>query len=284
MKRDKTKEMYPLVLDSTPAGGSNISSITLALQLLNKEKENIKEAEKKESDAEAAKSRCRTCFKEIAPTRLCFGHGGGGGGEGGSPSTTSEEKPGHREDKPQTKSGKGVEITEETLGEKALDSESSFDPEIIERLISMGLLMVDNDRESMTLSITLLCEANELTEEQSEELKKFMEVIIKELHEFQEENHLSDDCIKIIEDQEGSIRALRITMPTLALYDAFMQRLADNLVPIPRPKAPIKDEIEKNETHGLNPLAMESNLSKDECLTHEERELFNPSPFNIKPW
>ena len=44
-----------------------------------KEKDKIKEAERKESAAEAAKSRCRVYFREIAPKRLCPGHGGGGG-------------------------------------------------------------------------------------------------------------------------------------------------------------------------------------------------------------
>ncbi|ERI47073.1 hypothetical protein N749_15705 [Legionella pneumophila str. Leg01/20] len=57
------------------------------------------------------------------------------------------------------------------FGSQELDLESSFDPEIIAELIAKGLLLIDSDRESKTLMIKLLCELNELTEEQREELK-----------------------------------------------------------------------------------------------------------------
>ncbi|MGC3900913.1 hypothetical protein ACPV5X_02200 [Legionella pneumophila] len=36
--------------------------------------------EKKETALESAKVRCKVCFREISPKRLCGGHGGGGGG------------------------------------------------------------------------------------------------------------------------------------------------------------------------------------------------------------
>jgi len=311
MKKDKEKEKNQPIPEPTPAGGAKeqTSSASITLQLLNKEKEKLKEVEKKESAAEGAKSRCRTCFKEIAPTRRCFGHGGGGGGGDGGSGKTSEEKASPGEDKSLTKSGKVVETTDE-LGEfasmgdsEALDLESSFDPEIIADLIAKGLLLVDSDRDSMTLTIKLLCEPNALTEEQREELKKFMEAIIKEFNEFKEENNLSDDCMQMIQDEEGNILSLRITMPTLALYDAFIQRLANNLVPIPNPELQEKDEARKSQSVAPNPLSMEpkpSNKdkpSKREEIEHnkdiepkktedkeEEQEIFNPSPFNPKPW
>jgi len=103
-------------------------------------------------------------------------------------------------------------------------------------LIDKGLLLVESDRESMTLTIKLLCDPNELTEEQRKELKKFMTAIIKEFNEFKEENYLSDDCVRITQDEKGNLLSLRIALPTLALYDAFIQQLANNLVPIPRNK------------------------------------------------
>ena len=308
MKKDKDreKEKHQPAPEPTTTGGAKeqTSSAALTLQLLKKEKEKLKEEEKKEAAAEGAKVRCRTCFKEIAPTRRCFGHGGGDGGSG----KTSEEKASSGEDKSLTKSGKIVETTDELIGEFAsmgdseeLDLESSFDPEIIEQLIADGKLLVDSDRESMTLTIKLLCEPNELTEEQREELKKFMEAIIKEFNEFKKENNLSDDCLQLIQDEEGNIRSLRITMPTLALYDAFIQRLANNLVPIPSPKAQETDEATKEQSVAPNPLSMEpkpsNKSSKQEEIEQnkdiepkkteneeEEQVIFNPSPFNRKPW
>lgn len=304
MKKDKEKHQ-PLPEPTTVSVKEQISSAALTLQLLNKEKEKIKETEKKESADEAAKVRCRTCFKEIAPKRLCSGHGaGGGGGDSATSDKTSEEKASSREDKFLTKPGKVATTTDEMVGEfgsEELNLASSFDPKIIEELIAKGLLLVDSDRESMTLAIKLLCEPNELTEEQREELKKFMEASIKEFNEFKEENNLSDDCIHIIQDEEGNIRSLRISMPTLALYDAFIQRLANNLVPIPTPKAQEKDGVTKEQSLAPNPLSMEpkssNKSSKQEEIEQnkdietkkteneeEEQVIFNPSPFNMKPW
>ena len=305
MKKDTEK--HQSVPEPTTKSGAKeqTSSAALTLQLLNKEKEKIKEAEKKESAAEAAKQRCKTCFKEIAPKRLCSGHGGGsGGGDSATSDKTSEEKASSGEDKFLTKPGKVTETTDEMIGEfvsEELDLESSFDPEIIEKLIADGKLLVDSDRESMTLKLELQCDPNELTPKQRHELKKFMEAIIKEFNEFKEENNLSDDCIHIIQDEEGNIRSLRITMPTLALYDTFIQRLANNLVPVPSPKAQEKDEVTKEHSIAPNPLSVEpkpsNKSSKHEESEHnkdiepkkteneeEEQVNFNPSPFNMKPW
>lgn len=300
MKKDKGK--HRPIFESTTAEEPKISSATLTLQLLTKAKEKTKEAEKKESADEAAKVRCKVCFKEIAPKRLCSGHGGGGGGGGDSASSdkTSEEKASQSEDRSLTQPRTGIETTDGLIGEfgsEELDLESSFDPEIIAELIAKGLLLIDSDRESKTLMIKLLCEPNELTEEQREELKKFMEAIIKEFNEFKKENNLSDDCLQLIQDEEGNILSLHITMPTLALYDAFIQRLSNNLVPIPTPKAQEKDEVTKERTLAPNPLSMEPKPSKQEKIesnkdiepkkTEEEEQeqpVFNPSPFNMKPW
>lgn len=293
MKKDKEK--HQPVLESITADEPKTSSIALALQQFRKE------AEKKEAAEEGAKVRCPTCFKEIAPKRLCSGHGAGGSGGDSATSDkkTSEEKASPGEDKFLTKSGKVVGSEDELVGvfgSEELDLESGFDPEIIEKLIADGKLLVDSDRESMTLKLELQCEPNELTPKQRHELKKFMEAIINEFSEFKEENHLSDDCIQILQDEEGNIHSLRITMPTLALYDAFIQQLANNLVPVPSPKAQERDEVTKEQSFALNPLSREPRPSnKDQSSTQEaneihnksedgEQEIFNPSPFNMKPW
>ena len=293
MKKDKEK--HQPVLESITADEPKTSSIALALQQFRKE------AEKKEAAEEGAKVRCPTCFKEIAPKRLCSGHGAGGSGGDSATSDkkTSEEKASPGEDKFLTKSGKVVGSEDELVGvfgSEELDLESGFDPEIIEKLIADGKLLVDSDRESMTLKLELQCDPNELTPKQRHELKKFMEAIINEFSEFKEENHLSDDCIQILQDEEGNIRSLRITMPTLALYDAFIQQLANNLVPVPSPKAQERDEVTKEQSFAPSPLSREPRpYNKDQSSTQEaneihtksedgEQEIFNPSPFNMKPW
>lgn len=208
MKKDK--ERHQPAPESTTSAEPKISSATLTLQLLTKEKN--KEAEKKESAAETVKVRCKVCFQEIAPKRLCSGHGGGGGGgESSSSDKTSEEKANQGEDKSLTQPRKVVETTDalvDEFGSEELNLESSFDPEIIAELIAKGVLLVNSDRESKTITIKLLCEPKVLTEEQREELKKFIEAITKEFNEFKEENNLSDDCIKITQDEKGNILSL----------------------------------------------------------------------------
>lgn len=308
MKKDKEKEKHQPVSESTKAGKPTTSSASITLQLLNKEKEKIKEAEKKEAAAEAAKVRCKTCFKEVAPKRLCSGHGGGGGGgDSASSDKTSEDKASQIEDKSLTKPNKVVE-TDELIGEFAsmgdneeLDLESSFDPEIIEELIAKEILLVENDRESMTLTIQFKPEL--LTKEQlakvQPEVNKYMNAVAKEFNDFKKEHNLSDECINLTKDDKGNILSLSIKMPTLALYDAFIQRLANNLVPIPGPKAQEKDEVTKKQSFAPNPLSMEPkpSTSKQEEIEHnkdiepkkteneeEEQVIFNPSPFNMKPW
>lgn len=278
---------------SQPAASSEAknSSALITLQLLNKEKEKAKEAENKEAAAEAAKIRCRTCFKEIAPKRICSGHGGGGGGGDSATSDKASEENASSGEGSIIKPGNEVETMDELFGEfdsVELDLETSFDPQIIAELIAKELVLVDSDRESMTLIIKLLCEPNTLTEEQRDEFKKFMEAIITEFNEFKAENNLSDDCMQLIQDEKGHISSLRITMPTLALYDSFIQRLANNLVPIPSPKAQKEDDVTKEQALASNPFSMQPkpSLSKHEKIEEDEekKELFNPSPFNMKPW
>ncbi|HHF7365564.1 TPA: hypothetical protein ACPSKY_000662 [Legionella bozemanae] len=277
------KEKHLPVSESITTDEPQTSSIKLALQQFKKE------AEKKEAAEEAAKVRCRVCFKEIAPKRLCPGHGGGSGDSKNDSATsdkTSEKKASHEADDVLTKPHKGVEAVDDLIDvydSGALD-ENSFDAKIIEELIAREQLLVERDRESMTLTIKLVCEPNSLTEEQRKELKKFMEAIIKDFKKFKEENHLSNDYIHITQDEEGNILSLRINMPTLTLYDAFIRRLANNLVPT----AHEKDEATKDQSCTPNPLSMQPqpspSITREEIEKNEEEQLFNPSPFQIQPW
>lgn len=235
-----------------------------------------KQTEKEEAAAESAKLRCRVCFKEIAPTRRCFGHGGGGGGGDGSGSAnSSNESASQVDDNSLSKTDSLVDEAEELIaefssmeGSEGLDSDSlldeeNFDPEIIAELIAKGLLVINNNRESMTLTIKLQCDPNSLSEEQREELKKFIGTIIKEFNAFKEEHQLSDDCINMIQDKGGNLVSLSISLPTLKLYDEFIQRLANNLVPAPNPKSPIKDKQKETKSFTPSPLPTKPKLSSN---------------------
>lgn len=222
-----------------------------------------KQAQKKEADLEAARSRCKVCFKETAPKRQCGGHGGGGGGEAGGGGAGSDDT----ESKGASDSFKGEVGSAEAPDHSVVDNldidaqpqldDARFNPEIIAQLIADNRLVVDNNRESMTLTIQLQCKPEALSQEEREELKKFMTAILEELKAFTEENDLSLDCVNIIRDTEDNILSLQIKLPTQALYDAFIQRLENNLVPV------------------FNPL-----LKQPE---EDEQEIFNPSPFSMKP-
>jgi hypothetical protein len=288
--------------DAMMQGEPKAYSTVLTLQQIRKE------AEKKESAVESTRVRCRVCFKEIAPVRRCFGHGGGGGGGSGSGSgNTSDEKASKSDDKTLTKTGPLVDETKELIGEfssmegsegcdtDSQSDEESFAPEIIAELVDEGLLVINNNRESMTLTIKLQCEPNSLSKEQRQELKKFMSAIIKEFNAFKEQHQLSGDCINMIQDKEGNILSLRISLPTLKLYDEFIRKLANNLLPAANPKLQKKDEEAKSfapiplfmalkltikSKHNMEiETKQNKNIASNE-LKNEEQELFNPSPFS----
>jgi hypothetical protein len=272
----------------------NTSSTALTLQRFKKE------TEKKEAAAESAKVRCRICFKEVAPTPRCFGHGGGGGGGGSGSGTSSEEKARPTDDQSPLKKAQLVDDIDLLIGEfSSLQSsegcdfdlqsdEELLDPEVIAELVAKGLVTINNDRESMTLTISLRCDPNSLSEEQRDALKKFMNAVMKEFNAFKERQSLSDDCIQIMQDEDENVRALRISLPTIALYDAFIQQLANNLVPTSH-SLQKKEEYIEAKNFAPTPFSGElkpSNSSKKTEAEDEEREFFNPSPFAIKmkPW
>jgi hypothetical protein len=287
MNKDKFK---------TSSQSLQTSSTSLTLQQLNKK------IEQEEAAAESTRTRCNVCFKETSPNRKCGGHGGGSGGSGSG--SKSDEKASQGDGKSLTsKPDQSVDASEEMISEassigkedmlasESQSDEDSFDPDIIAELVENALLVISNDRESKTLSINLLCEPDSLSEVQRHELKKFMSAILRELKAFKEEKQISEDCVHIIEDEKGNIISLQITLPTLALHDAFIQRLANNLLPSTNLKS------QKAQSPAPTPLSTELKPSKEDKVEHnedlaakekedEEREIFNPSPFstNMKPW
>lgn len=170
-------------------------------------------------------------------------------------------------------------------GAESQSNEKSFAPGILAELVAKGLLAINSDRESMTLTINLQCDPNLLSAGQRDELKKFMEVIKKEFNAFKEHHHLSDDCVNLKQDEVGNIFSLRISLPTLALYDAFIQQLANNLLPTPNPKLQMNDEHQETKRFAPTPLSIEPKPFNKK-IEDEELEIFNPSPFStkIKSW
>lgn len=236
-----------------------------------------KEEEKKEAAEESLKVRCRTCFREVAPKPLCFGHGGGGGAS--SSECVSEPTPG--------RSKKESLITAETLatehvewlgefGATGVCEEASFNADVIAEFVAQGLVLVDHDRDLQTLTVRLLCEPGYLDEEQKEEFNNFLNAIAKEFDAFKTQHHLTDDCLTWSQDR----LSLRIGLPTLALYDAFIEQLANNLVPRPKPSLRVNDE---HQALGAEEVTSHTELAVTELETEEPtRALFNPSPSPMK--
>lgn len=278
MRKDKPKA------SALSTANDQTTSFTQALKKLNKE------AEKKEAAAEAMPKLCKICFKEVSPKRICGGHRGGGGGSDG----TSAEKASPAKTIDEGTLAGEFSLIEGKLGPQRQADNDNFNPEIIAKLVANGLLVIDNDRKSMTLTLKLQCAPNSLSEEQRLELKKFIAAILKELNIFKEKNHISDACFNIIQDKEGNVLSLCITLPTVALYDAFIKQLANHLVPTPNPTLQAEDGLNKDQHVVPNPLSMQPTFSnrakhstQDEKETEDaKQDIFNPSPFSTKmrPW
>jgi hypothetical protein len=288
MKKEQNQLITPLTNEPI------ISSTALTLLQFKKD------AEKKETAAESAKVRCRICFKEIAPTPRCFGHGGGSGGGDGNSSETSEDKGNQSNEKSLNKTDTLTDDTDAAMSEYGTGTEyaepnselaeKKFASQIIAELVAKGLLIIANDREDMSLTIRVQCELNSLSKEERQELNIFLEAIIKEFSTFKEHHHLPDDCITVNLDGDEHISSLCIKMPTLVLYDAFIRQLANNLRFTSSPKVQTKNPQgiyrEVPTPLSLEPKPFNTDIPNPQIeIVDKECELFNPSPFltQMKP-
>jgi hypothetical protein len=235
-----------------------------------------KDRTKEEAAADKAKPRCFICGKytDKKTSPQCFGHGGGGGGSSGG---GSEEKAGKDDATLSSAKSSGGSDTGSKAELKATNVRSNiatkpqldltvkdikFNPKIISELLSKKILVIDNDKEKGMLTIKLLLDPNSLSQEQRNELKKFMNAILNELNEFKKEKNITANCYTIQKDKDGNIMALSIALPTPTLYDAFIQRLANkNLLPIQN------IEQEKNK----------------KVAYPQDGNHFNPSPLSTRP-
>lgn len=266
-----------------------------------------KTKEKYDAAEETMKTRCKSCFKEIAPVRRCGGHGGGGGGSDSGDDASNED--GMEAD---VDSALGVNPANSMADELMFGSadwesmilqpdDLDFDEEIISELLVDGLLVINNHSDKGILTFELRCSPNALSQVQRDELKKYFNAIQNELEQFKEENGISDECKKINTDAAGNILSLRITLPSPALYDAFIQRLAkQHLIPLQNvdPKNNERVEYPKGNQFSPTPFATtpkpldnkNPNASPDEKNKYApieankkedlHDESFNPSPFS----
>ena len=233
-------------------------------------KQQIENDRVREAASDKAKPMCSVCGKytDKKTPPMCFGHESGssspgesagkdsGGtqidsGSGKSTDTYSQASTHHSEISTVTALSFNTEIVQ-----------SPFNAEIISELLSKRLLLIDNDRELGTLTIKLLCNFKDLSPEQREQFKLFINTIINELEDFKKENGISSNCKLVEQDKDGNIISLRIALPTPTHYDAFIKRLANkNLLP--------KQNIEQK--------------AKEKVKYPEHSNHFNPTPFSTKP-
>lgn len=234
-------------------------------------KQQLEKERLREALADKAKPRCTICGKytDKKTSPQCFGHGGGagGGGSGSSETKGSDAASTHTKTSSQSESKNPIEatiaITSSIAAIPQFDSHDiKFNPEVISELLSKKLLMIDNDRDKGVLTIKLQCDPNLLSQEQKDELKRYVNAILKELNELKKEKGISADCYTLQKDKDENILSLRISLPNPTLYDEFIQRLANrNLLP--------QQNIAQH---------------KNEKVTYpEDGNHFKPTPFSNKP-
>ncbi|VVC75506.1 hypothetical protein AQUSIP_07960 [Aquicella siphonis] len=183
------------------------------------------------------KNPCSICRANRIPPP-CKGHGGGGGGSSGgsSESDSALTRSGEVTMKPQspdetavTRSGMpDIYASDQSIIERL--TPYSFDSEMISDLLSRQLLSIDHDADKGILRIQSL--SHLLSESQKNGLRQYINTILKELQKFRHENGIQSECHEIRNDRDGHFISLTIALPSPALHQAFIQKLAEkNLLP-----------------------------------------------------
>lgn len=245
---------------------------------------------------------CSLCRAYALPPP-CKGHGGkgssGGSGSGDNSQSGNSDKASTNDyakgsletvshainsDNDAANTNATIYVGENTVSlQNSVDPNLLFNTEIISELLSKKLLFIDSNNELGILSIK--CNPELLSKDQKNELKKFIDVLLNELEAFKKEKGITANCSTIDKDAAGNIISLRITLPTPAVYDAFIKRLVNtNLLPA---QIQQKQEIGKYQ-EGINhfhptPLSMKPtpSVKKDE----EKKSTIRPrSPLDgLKP-
>lgn len=208
--------------------------------------------------AAAKGNACPVCEKLGRPPGPCRGHAEGGGGseETATVDQGSSQALASTSDQLTSTVSQVADVVTDDKGvdqQQYQSNQSIFNPILISDLLSQKLLVIENDRNSGTITIKLPRNPNSLSEEQRNELKKFVDTILKELDEFKKEKGKSANGITVTIEKDN----IRITLPTPTMYDAFIQRLnSKHLLPT--------QNIEQNEKQ-------------------EGRNYFHSTPLSMKP-
>lgn len=216
---------------------------------------------------------CEKCRKFKIPVCKCRG-GGGGGGSGGGSSESTDNKNTQQSGTNQVVSGlentaSFTRVNDEDIkiifsqldaGMK-IKNERMFDFNAIENLIRLGVLSIENNSQSGTLSIKWI---PGLSKDQAQTIQDFLNFIAFTLDNFKKELGLSDDIKPIMTNH-----SFTINIPNPKLYDQFIQKLILML------------EFENKRQQENTLISTHSNKSDDavdHVLEQKDKKRFNPIP------
>jgi hypothetical protein len=226
------------------------------------------QVQKQNDNAQAAKSFCRTCKKEIYPAFRCgCGGGGSGGGSGGS----SDGGSAGNNDKYEAKSTRVTALSSDktvAIQNKGKDWSEFTKPvltpkekmlQIIAELLEKNLLTIDDYKTLCTL--TMKCDPTLLSDLQRTAVKDFVCELKKQLDDFKDKNRLTDkDCImKPVTDNKGNIISFSINITNTNLYTQFI------------------DQLRQNKLLHFHAAGQQEKLSNNEI-----RKPFHPTPLSTK--
>ncbi|MDR3477929.1 MAG: hypothetical protein P4M14_07850 [Gammaproteobacteria bacterium] len=211
-------------------------------------KENNKQNEIKKDIAIKSKPKCMICGRFLFEAPRCSGHGssGGGGatGEGAAKDAVaslgaSSASSGITSFQPEG----SVSFRQDGVARsKILVPSQSFsiDLSVIAKLLSNDTLLIKNDRENGEFSVGI--DRNKwcvLSQNEKDELQKFIQLIRQEFNEFKEKLDPADKgkCLCTIENDPKNNKFIlslniKILDPSLKLYDKFIQQLTNTIKPL----------------------------------------------------
>lgn len=141
---------------------------------------------------------CGIC-RAYKSLKRCEGHGGGASGGNKQGAESSDSK---------------------TLS----NTPPAFNPIVISTLLAEQLLDIDSNRYNGVFTIQLQCKPEHLSNEQKDELEKYIECVLNELEEFKKEHDITADCKPIFQSANGKLLSLSVKLPT-ELNEQFLIHL-----------------------------------------------------------
>lgn len=245
-----------------------------------KDQEEKEIIERKKQLEEAQKQFCRFCGKQTFPVKMCKGH------------DLPPEPPlgGSFEEAP-TEGGQSESLMDKMMQmfgyvknaiTHAMDG-NKFNTEVISEMLSNRLLIIDNNKNTGIISIKLMYDRVQLTPEQQEELKNYIEALLKEVDLFKQERGLANNSITI---DRSNPQLLRI-MVRPDVYNTFIKHLANSKL---LPKNAIEQEekqlgYQQGIDHfKLTPFSTKLKFPSDKkAKSEDEKERERANPYSTKP-